>query len=100
MEDRSSYTYRGWNVSFDPPPIPYRGADWQATHPDYDGPEDNRQVMAGSRKAIQIEIDEWIADNETCPRDPNLRALSCFVVLAGMAGICAIIAIAASVTYG
>lgn len=103
FEDRSSYTYRGWNVSFDPPPIPTRVFDWEATHPDYDGApdgNDSRIAYGASRREVQSAIDEWYADNEECPRDPNLRVLSCFVMLATMAAICAIIAIAASVTYG
>ena len=29
-------TYRGWNVSYDHPPIPTRLFDWSATSPDYD----------------------------------------------------------------
>ena len=68
-------TYRGWSVSFDPPPIPERDFDCRATHPDYDasweGEEDGWQdnglkASAASYEALCEEIDalqdEW---NET-----------------------------------
>ena len=29
-------TYRGWDVSYDHPPIPTRMFDWSATSPEYD----------------------------------------------------------------
>jgi len=61
-------TYRRWHISYDPPPILYRGADWQATHPDFDasyeGPEDGwvydarMRVTAGSLVDLIAEIDE------------------------------------------
>lgn len=28
--------YRGWSISYSMKPIPIRGFDWEATHPDYD----------------------------------------------------------------
>ena len=68
-------TYRGWAIHYDPPPIPIRDFDWQATHPDYDasyeGPEDGwvdngLKASARTRDALIEEIDtlqdEW---NET-----------------------------------
>ena len=68
-------TYRGWTISYDPPPIPIRDFDWTATHPDYDasyeGPEDGwvdngLKASARTRDALLEEIDalqdEW---NET-----------------------------------
>jgi len=60
--------YRGWTVDFDMKPIPYRGADWTATHPDYDasyeGPEDgwvgsHPVLTAATEKELWAEIDEW-----------------------------------------
>jgi len=65
-------TYRGWNISFDFPPIPVRDFDWSATHPDYDpapqyaddGPSDHRVVHAASRETLIAEIDLWIEENE------------------------------------
>lgn len=30
-------THRGWAIRYDPPPVPYRDADWIATPPDDDG---------------------------------------------------------------
>ena len=61
-------TYRGWQIDFDMKPIPYRGADWTATHPDYDasyeGPEDgwvgsHPVLTAATEKELWAEIDEW-----------------------------------------
>lgn len=67
-------TYRGWRVSYDPLPIPYRGADWQATHPDFDasyeGSEDGwiydarMYVTAGSLDELKAEIDVAEAELE------------------------------------
>jgi hypothetical protein len=63
---RGMLVYRGWQISFDMPPIPYRGADWQAVHPDYDasyeGHEDGwvsngLSVTAGTYQDLLIEID-------------------------------------------
>lgn len=28
--------YRGWHITYDPPPIPDRRFDWRAVHRDYD----------------------------------------------------------------
>jgi hypothetical protein len=28
--------YRGWSISYDPPPIGARNCDWQFSHPDFD----------------------------------------------------------------
>ena len=60
--------YRGWSIDFDMKPIPHRGADWTATHPDYDasyeGPEDgwvgsHPVLTAATEKELWAEIDEW-----------------------------------------
>lgn len=65
-------TYRGWTISYDPPPIPIRSFDWTGTSPDFDasyeGEEDGwvsngQQVSAGSRDALIAEIDNWFEDN-------------------------------------
>lgn len=63
--------YRGWSISYDPPPIPYRGADWTAVHPDYDAwtedgswTDNGMKVSAASREALIIEIDDWLEDQE------------------------------------
>jgi hypothetical protein len=57
--------YRGWLVSFDHPPIPYRQFDWSATHPDYDGAEDagdDRVVHGETRDDVIAAIDAWYAE--------------------------------------
>jgi hypothetical protein len=55
--------YRGYVISYDPPPIPYRGGDFQFHHVDYDGPEDRRCGTAGSLADAHERIDE-IEDDE------------------------------------
>lgn len=64
-------TYRGWNVSFDFPPIPCRDFDWSATSPDYDasyeGPEDgwvaSGEVVHGrTRDAVIAEVDALLSE--------------------------------------
>lgn len=36
---------------------------WEATHPDFDGPEDNRYVHGRTRDEVIEEIDFWIEEN-------------------------------------
>lgn len=61
-------TYKGWSIDFDMKPIPYRGSDWTATHPDYDasyeGPEDgwvgsHPVLTAETEEELWAEIDDW-----------------------------------------
>lgn len=37
---------------------------WEATHPDFDGLEDNRYVRGRTRDEVIEEIDFWIEENE------------------------------------
>lgn len=64
-------TYRGWTISYDPPPIPTREFDWCATGPNYDasyeGAEDGwvdngEKVNAATREALIAEIDAWFEE--------------------------------------
>ena len=66
-------TYRGWSIYYDPPPIPWRGADWRAISPNYDasweGEEDGwvdngESVSAATREQLIEEIDAWFAERE------------------------------------
>ncbi|MEN3973083.1 hypothetical protein WJS89_10425 [Sphingomicrobium sp. XHP0235] len=66
-------TYRGWTVSYDPPPIPIRHHDWCATGPNFDasyeGSEDGwvsngEQVFAGTRDELIELIDEHIEETD------------------------------------
>lgn len=64
-------TYRGWTITFDPPPIPVRNCDWQATGPDYDAWQDGdgwcdngQKAFAGTREGLIAEIDAWFEENE------------------------------------
>lgn len=52
-------THRSWPMDYDPKPIPSRVFDWSATHPDYDGEGDNRQVFAATQAELMAEIDAW-----------------------------------------
>lgn len=57
--------YRGFTITHDVLPIPYRGGDWQYVHDDYDGAEDahdNRYGHAASLEACKAEIDELLED--------------------------------------
>jgi hypothetical protein len=67
-------TYRGWSISYDPPPIPIRDFDWRATHPDYDAScedgewtDNGMKVEARTRDALLAEIDAWIAEDTGIP---------------------------------
>lgn len=57
-------TYRGWNICYDPKPIPDRQFDWSATHPDYDasweGEEDG--YVDNGLKAFGATYEELCAD--------------------------------------
>ncbi len=37
---------------------------WEATHPDFDGPSDNRYVTGRTRDEVIEEIENWIEENE------------------------------------
>jgi len=61
-------TYRDFTITFDPPPIPYRQADWCAVHKDYDGEDDGR-IFRGPTEANLIEqIADWYDEQK-----PDLR---------------------------
>ena len=63
------WSYKGWSISYDHPPIPYRGADWSATSPDYDVDCDQDGffrcagdiVHAATYEELLVEIEECIA---------------------------------------
>ena len=48
-------TYRGWKVSGDHLPLPWRGAEWRASGPDY--------IQAATREELIAAIDAWILEN-------------------------------------
>lgn len=65
-------SYRGWTLSYDPPPIPTRIFDWCGTGPNFDasyeGEEDGyvsngEQVFAPTREALIEEIDAWFEEH-------------------------------------
>lgn len=48
--------YRGYRITYDPPPIPVRTCDWHFVHEDYDE-GDRRHGSAASLNAAKNEID-------------------------------------------
>ena len=56
--------HRGWQIEYAPPPIPTRDFDYTATHPDFDGEGDTRQVWAATINGVVAEIDGWYEENE------------------------------------
>lgn len=56
--------YRGWQIFYNPPPIPCRDFDWSAAHPDYDGPDDGRQVWGRTINDVVAAINDWHEDQD------------------------------------
>ncbi len=61
--------YRGWTISYDPPPIPIRDFDWQAVGPNYDAwtedgewTDNGQKAAAPTYSALIKEIDAWFED--------------------------------------
>lgn len=62
METRpnNSFWYRGFMVTYDPPPIPTRDYDWHAVHDDYDGAEGDDRHFNGPNAADCVrQINEY-----------------------------------------
>lgn len=67
--ERDQWTYKGWQISFDMPPIPSRDMDWCATSPDYDCDCDQdgfykcagEIVHAGTYEDLLIAIEDCLA---------------------------------------
>ena len=65
------WQYRGWDIRYDPPPIPTRCFDYQATGPNYDasreGEEDGwtdngEKASGGSLAEVCADIDAWFEE--------------------------------------
>ena len=56
------YHYRGWLIEKNPKPIPLRSHDWDCVHRDYDGPDDNRCLTAGSFIDALSAVDDYIEE--------------------------------------
>ena len=66
--------YRGYIITYDPPPIPTRSCDWQFYHEDFDGAPDAFDYRSGFARTAQEcrdEIDALISDDEV---DPDFEA--------------------------
>ncbi len=66
--------YRGFVITYDPPPIPTRDYDWQWMSDDYDGAPDSTDDRAGrsaSLDAAKADIDAWHEEYEN--GDSQLR---------------------------
>lgn len=64
------HQYKGWEISYNPPPIPVRSCDWIAMHPDYEAWSDdgtwqsNGLCVHAPNKAELLEaIDAWELEN-------------------------------------
>lgn len=55
-------TYRGWEIGYEPPPIPWRESDWYALMPDHLARCDGDCIYAGSREELVQEIDEFMEE--------------------------------------
>lgn len=68
--NRDMWTYKGWQISFDMPPIPCRDFDWSAVSPDYDVDCDldgpfccaGSQVHAGTYEELLESIEDELAE--------------------------------------
>ena len=59
--------YRGFIITFDPPPIPTRAYDWRWVAEDYDSAPDSPDDRAGasaSLDAAKADVDAWWDDYE------------------------------------
>lgn len=64
--------YRGWTISYDPPPIPVRNCDWRATGPNYDAwtegegewADNGQKATGATREELIADIDAWFEENE------------------------------------
>lgn len=69
---RDQWSYKGWQISFDMPPIPTDAFDWCATSPDYDVDCDQdgfykcggHIVHAATYEDLLQEIEDAIAGGE------------------------------------
>lgn len=63
----TQWTYKGWEISVDPKPIPSRSFDWSAVSPDYDCDIDSASgtvLYAATYEDLLIEIEDYLADFE------------------------------------
>ena len=65
MVNLKKLTYRGYHITYDPPPIPLRNWDWDYCPLDYDGPEDPRGGRARSLEDAKACVD--VIRNSTEP---------------------------------
>jgi len=64
--DMARETYKGWEIDYNPPPIPVRSFDWVAIHPDYEAWTDEGRwqsngltLNAPNKDELLLAIDEW-----------------------------------------
>ena len=65
-------TYRGWTISYEQAPAPWRSTYWQATGPNYSASRNGagvgrltlaEYVLAATREELIAAIDAWILEN-------------------------------------
>jgi hypothetical protein len=62
--DGASAKYKGYFISYDPPPTPVRHWDWRYVHEDYDGPKDGRCGAAACLDDAKQQIDDLVMWDE------------------------------------
>lgn len=68
----TAWTYKGWDIDRQDPPIPVRSFDWCATSPDYevdmgeDGPVivSGEQLHAATYEELLQEIEDYLAGED------------------------------------
>lgn len=63
--------YRGFTITYDPPPIPDRDMDWRFFHDDYDGAPDAGDMRFGHGATAADcvrQIDEMLGDGDDSAR--------------------------------
>lgn len=65
---RDQWSYKGWSISFDLPPVPIRSFDWEARSPDFDvdvdGIVSGQRVYAATYEDLLQEIEDAIWEAE------------------------------------
>lgn len=57
------WTYRGWQIEFEPREERCWAFEWSACHPCFDGPSgDDRIVHGPTRESVIAAVDAWIAE--------------------------------------
>lgn len=59
-----TFKYRGFEIQYNPKPIPLRTCDWDVSHPDYDLGDDRCWTESSLRRCFES-IDDYIEEHQT-----------------------------------